>query len=76
MYGPKIQTNLRTTELELYRLEQRYARRKNRATYTTGAQYVDGEYIYNMNGANSPTSTISKQSTGSQWRPSIARTRS
>ncbi|KAJ5532953.1 hypothetical protein N7494_009505 [Penicillium frequentans] len=57
-------------KLELYRLEQRYARRKHRSTFSTGAQYVDGEYVYNTNtGANSPTSTISKQSTGS-WRSS------
>ncbi|KAJ5174341.1 uncharacterized protein N7482_000218 [Penicillium canariense] len=55
-------------ELELYRLEQRYARRKHRSTFSTGAQYVDGEYVFNT-GSNSPTSTVSKQSTGS-WRPS------
>jgi hypothetical protein len=54
-------------ELELYRLEQRYARRKHRSTFSTGAQYVDGEYVYS--GARSPTSTVSKHSTGS-WRPS------
>lgn len=56
-------------ELELYRLEQRYARRKHRSTFSTGAQYVDGEYVYNA-GANSPTSTVSKNSTGSRWGPS------
>ncbi|CAL5874416.1 uncharacterized protein PFLUO_LOCUS8712 [Penicillium psychrofluorescens] len=55
--------------LELYRLEQRYTRRKNRSTFTTGAQYVDGEYVYSSSGSNSPTSTVSKHSTGS-WRPS------
>ncbi|KAJ5503928.1 hypothetical protein N7463_006802 [Penicillium fimorum] len=55
-------------ELEIYRLEQRYARRKHRSTFSTGAQYVDGEYVYS-NGASSPTSTVSKHSTGS-WRPS------
>ena len=33
-----------STEIELYRLEQRYARRKHRNTFTTNAQYVDGEY--------------------------------
>ncbi|EKV07209.1 hypothetical protein Pdw03_1088 [Penicillium digitatum] len=54
-------------KLELYRLEQRYARRKHRSTFSTGAQYVDGEYVYS--GASSPTSTVPKQSTGS-WRPS------
>ncbi|KAJ5779747.1 hypothetical protein N7457_007467 [Penicillium paradoxum] len=55
-------------KLEIYRLEQRYARRKHRSTFSQGAQYVDGEYVYS-NGASSPTSTVSKQSTGS-WRPS------
>ncbi|KAJ5823598.1 hypothetical protein N7447_005938 [Penicillium robsamsonii] len=55
-------------ELEIYRLEQRYARRKHRSTFSAGAQYVDGEYVYS-NGATSPTSTVSKHSTGS-WRPS------
>ncbi|KAJ5814702.1 hypothetical protein N7474_006479 [Penicillium riverlandense] len=55
--------------LELYRLEQRYTRRKNRNTFTTGAQYVDGEYIYSSNGSSLPTSPVSKHSTGS-WRPS------
>ena len=34
------------TEFELYRLEQRYARRKHRSTYYGDAQYVDGEYLY------------------------------
>ncbi|KAF3388958.1 hypothetical protein F1880_004407 [Penicillium rolfsii] len=58
-------------KLELYRLEQRYARRKHRSTFSTGAQYVDGEYVFNT-GTNSPTSTASKQSTGS-WRPSVLR---
>ncbi|KAJ5679781.1 hypothetical protein N7462_008025 [Penicillium macrosclerotiorum] len=56
-------------KLELYRLEQRYARRKHRSTFSTGAQYVDGEYVYS-NGTNSPVSTVSKHSTGSHWRPS------
>lgn len=63
--GEKV-TNIEV-ELELYRLEQRYARRKHRSTFSTGAQYVDGEYVYS--GARSPTSTVSKHSTGS-WRPS------
>ncbi|KAJ5454683.1 uncharacterized protein N7458_005639 [Penicillium daleae] len=55
-------------KLELYRLEQRYARRKHRSTFSQGAQYVDGEYVFTT-GTNSPTSTVSKHSTGS-WRPS------
>jgi len=41
-------------KLELFRLEQRYTRRRNRrSTFVSEAQYVDGEYIY------SPTSTYS-----------------
>lgn len=47
-------------KLELFRLEQRYTRRRNRSTFVSEAQYVDGEYIY------SPTSTSSaKGSAGS-----------
>jgi hypothetical protein len=46
------------SKLELFRLEQRYTRRRNRrSTFVSEAQYVDGEYIY------SPTSA--KFSTGS-----------
>ncbi|EEP80593.1 predicted protein [Uncinocarpus reesii 1704] len=63
-------------KLELYRLEQRYARRKNRNTFTTGATYVDGEYVYsNSTGSSSPSSsssipTVSKHGTGSRWKSS------
>ncbi|KAF2853667.1 hypothetical protein T440DRAFT_389010 [Plenodomus tracheiphilus IPT5] len=32
--------------LELYRLEQRYTRREKRTTFTSEAQYIDGEYVY------------------------------
>jgi len=45
-------------KLDLYRLEQKYARRKNRNTFTTGAVYQDGEYVYTGAGdARSPTMT-------------------
>ncbi|KXL48464.1 hypothetical protein M433DRAFT_33498, partial [Acidomyces richmondensis BFW] len=47
---------------ELYRLEQRYTRREKRTTFTSGAQYVDGEYIYNQPAAFSPTSAKSSNS--------------
>ncbi|KAK5064276.1 hypothetical protein LTR84_000109 [Exophiala bonariae] len=50
------------SKLELYRLEQKYARRKNRTTFSTGAQYVDGEYVYNNSADSSPT--MSATSTG------------
>jgi hypothetical protein len=34
-------------KIELFRLEQRYTRRRNRrSTFVSEAQYVDGEYIY------------------------------
>lgn len=34
-------------KLELFRLEQRYTRRRNRrSTFVSNAIYVDGEYIY------------------------------
>ncbi|KAG0647057.1 hypothetical protein D0Z07_7258 [Hyphodiscus hymeniophilus] len=48
-------------KLELFRLEQRYTRRRNhRSTFVSEAQYVDGEYIY------SPTATYTaKCSSGS-----------
>jgi hypothetical protein len=49
------------TELELYRLEQRYTRREKRTTFISEAQYVDGEYIY----ASSPTSTKSSSTNDS-----------
>lgn len=58
--------NILPAEIELYRLEQRYARRKHRSTFS-GVQYVDGEYVYS-NGSNSPTGTVSKHSTGSYWK--------
>ncbi|KAL3475485.1 hypothetical protein BJX99DRAFT_259430 [Aspergillus californicus] len=51
--------------LEIYRLEQRYARRKHRSTFS-GVQYVDGEYVYS-NDSNSSSGTVSKHSTGS-WK--------
>ncbi|KAI9036101.1 uncharacterized protein KD926_002433 [Aspergillus affinis] len=54
-------------KIELYRLEQRYARRKHRSTFS-GVQYVDGEYVY-TSGSNSSSGTVSKHSTGSWKKP-------
>ncbi|KAL2441833.1 hypothetical protein ABEF95_016661 [Exophiala dermatitidis] len=51
-------------KLELYRLEQKYARRKNRTQFSTGAQYVDGEYIYN----DQYSPAVSANSTGGSQR--------
>ncbi|TKA45536.1 hypothetical protein B0A54_04075 [Friedmanniomyces endolithicus] len=49
---------------DLYRLEQRYTRRDKRTTFTSGASYVDGEYVYNH---SSPLAspTASAKSSGS-----------
>ncbi|EKD14230.1 uncharacterized protein L3040_003631 [Drepanopeziza brunnea f. sp. 'multigermtubi'] len=49
------------SKFELFRLEKRYTRTRNRrSTFVSEAQYVDGEYIY------SPTSAYStKHNTGS-----------
>ncbi|KAI7008331.1 hypothetical protein D0869_09918 [Hortaea werneckii] len=48
------------SKYELYRLEQRYTRRDKRTTFASGAQYVDGEYIYSP----TPTSTGSTTASG------------
>lgn len=48
-------------KIELFRLEQRYTRRRNRrSTFVSEAQYVDGEYIY----TNTHSNASSKQNTG------------
>ncbi|KAJ9193507.1 hypothetical protein DTO166G4_2541 [Paecilomyces variotii] len=57
------------SKIELYRLEQRYTRRKHRSTFHSGVQYVDGEYVYNNAGSPTSTGTVSKSSTGSHWKP-------
>ena len=60
-------------KVELYRLEQRYARRDKRTTFTTGARYVDGEYIFNDSPGSPTGSTGSWQhSTTSSKRGSTA----
>lgn len=51
--------NMRS-KYELYKLEQRYTRRDKRTTFCSGAQYVDGEYVYSPT-----TSTKSSSSFGS-----------
>jgi hypothetical protein len=42
---------------ELYRLEQRYTRREKRTTFISGAQYVDGEYVYNVSPVSAKSSS-------------------
>ena len=53
-------------KLEIYRLEQRYTRRDKRSTWVSGAQYVDGEYVYgNESTVSSPTSSTNSGGSGS-----------
>jgi len=52
--------NLRA-KYEIHRLEQRYARRDKRSTFVSGAQYVDGEYVYT---ASSPAPSAKSSSGG------------
>ena len=61
-------------KLEIYRLEQRYTRRDKRSTWVSGAQYVDGEYVYgNESTVSSPTSsTNSGSSKGSGFTGKMA----
>ena len=66
-------TNNAFTEIDLYRLEQKYARRKNRTTYTTNAQYVDGEYVYPVS-PDSMDGPMSANSTGGSGNSSKRRT--
>lgn len=48
-------------KIELFRLEQRYTRRRHRrSTFVSNAIYVDGEYIY-----NTPNTTGSSSATAS-----------
>ncbi|KAG6001894.1 hypothetical protein E4U21_003743 [Claviceps maximensis] len=48
-------------KLELFRLEQRYTRRRNRrSTFQTNAVYVDGEYVFQIpNSTGSSTESSS-----------------
>ncbi|KAL2179649.1 uncharacterized protein P884DRAFT_195106 [Thermothelomyces heterothallicus CBS 202.75] len=57
-------------KIELFRLEQRYTRRRHRrSTFVSNAIYVDGEYIY-----QSPNTTGSSAAT-SKTSSSVATTR-
>lgn len=52
-------------KIELFRLEQRYTRRRNRrSTFVSNATYVDGEYVY-----NSPNTTGSSYNTSRSQPP-------
>ncbi|KAK6834617.1 hypothetical protein PG990_000563 [Apiospora arundinis] len=50
-------------KIEIYRLEQRYTRNRNRrSTFISNAVYVDGEYVYqtpNTTGSSTNSSAVS-----------------
>jgi len=53
---------------ELFKLEQRYTKRKRRTTFVSEAYYADGEYHYGPPPVpNSPRSPVSSTSTGGSW---------
>ncbi|KAF8468929.1 hypothetical protein BDZ91DRAFT_792703 [Kalaharituber pfeilii] len=57
--------------LELFKLEQRYTKRKRRTTFISDAIYVDGEYVYaDSPKLSSPTSTKSNMWGSTSRRPS------
>ncbi|CAD0107514.1 unnamed protein product [Aureobasidium uvarum] len=60
-------------KVELYRLEQRYARRDKRSTFTTGARYVDGEYVFDESPGSPTGSTGSWQRStkSSKFAPAV-----
>jgi len=57
------------SKLELHRLEKKYARRKNRSTFVTDAQYVDGEYVYSSASEVSSPSTSTSKHPSNMWSP-------
>jgi hypothetical protein len=58
--------DLISQKIELFRLEQRYTKRRNRrSTFVSDATYVDGEYIY-----PSPSPTLSKRHSVQQFHSS------
>ncbi|ORY67155.1 uncharacterized protein BCR38DRAFT_482791 [Pseudomassariella vexata] len=66
-------------KIELYRLEQRYTRNRNRrSTFISNAVYVDGEYVYNTpnNTGSSTNSSAMSASIEEQQRRSLEEARS
>lgn len=66
-------------KIELFRLEQRYTRRRHRrSTFVSNAIYVDGEYIYNTpnstgSSTNSASTNVSHSTIASQNRKKLNR---
>jgi hypothetical protein len=58
--------DLISQKIELFRLEQRYTKRRHRrSTFVSDATYVDGEYIY-----SSPSPTVPKRHSVQQFHSS------
>jgi hypothetical protein len=81
MGGPNFIERIQQ-KIELFRLEQRYTRRRHRrSTFVSNAVYVDGEYIYNTpnttgSSANTSSTTQSAKSATSSPSPSSPTTSS
>ncbi|KAK0610686.1 hypothetical protein B0T17DRAFT_512167 [Bombardia bombarda] len=57
-------------KIELFRLEQRYTRRRNRrSTFVSNAVYVDGEYIYNSPNTTGSSANTSRTNNSSRTAP-------
>lgn len=64
--------DLFNSKLELFRLEQRYTKRRNRrSTFVSEAVYVDGEYIYATPPA-SPSSSSAASKTSGRFSPALS----
>src|SRR5690606_8877082 len=64
--APSIMERIQA-KIEIFRLEQRYTRRRNRrSTFRSNAVYVDGEYVY-----QTPNSTGSSSDTKHSAAPRI-----
>ena len=66
-------SSLTIAEIELYRLEQRYTRRKKRANVVSAAQYVDREYICQAKGNMHVIRPVAKPQQAESYRTSRKR---
>lgn len=58
-------------KIELFRLEQRYTRRRHRrSTFVSNAIYVDGEYIYNTPNTTGSSGSTTDTTTSAAASPS------
>ncbi|KAG8162303.1 hypothetical protein KVR01_008068 [Diaporthe batatas] len=63
------------SKIDLWRLEQRYTRRRNRrSTFVSNAIYVDGEYIYQTPNATGSSNNSSQFDSSASPSPTHAQT--